>query len=164
MLLRGHAPEALGRVDGARGIQVALRPQFHLPVAGRARERQAGTREAPPQALAPRRAAGTEADPVMLEVFNNLFMSIAEQMGVTLENTAYSVNIKERLDFSCAVFDGGGNLIAKSESKYDDRGRLYRTIRYAVDPSTGTVGNSLTDNSWFDASGHTIKQLSGGQK
>ena len=50
-------------------------------------------------------AIGTEADPVMLEVFNNLFMSIAEQMGVTLQNTAYSVNIKERLDFSCAVFD-----------------------------------------------------------
>ena len=50
-------------------------------------------------------AIGTHADPVMLEVFNNLFMSIAEQMGVTLQNTAYSVNIKERLDFSCAVFD-----------------------------------------------------------
>ena len=49
-------------------------------------------------------AIGTDADPVMLEVFNNLFMSIAEQMGVTLQNTAYSVNIKERLDFSCAVF------------------------------------------------------------
>ena len=50
-------------------------------------------------------AVGTDADPVMLEVFNNLFMSIAEQMGAALENTAYSVNIKERLDFSCAVFD-----------------------------------------------------------
>ena len=53
-------------------------------------------------------AIGTEADPVMLEIFNNLFMSIAEQMGVTLQNTAYSVNIKERLDFSCAVFDAAG--------------------------------------------------------
>src|SRR5262249_59259875 len=49
-------------------------------------------------------AIGTAADPVMLEVFNNLFMSIVEQMGVSLQNTAYSVNIKERLDFSCAVF------------------------------------------------------------
>ncbi len=58
---------------------------------------------------APRRvAAGTKVDPVRLEIFNNLFMSIAEQMGVTLQNTAYSVNIKERLDFSCAVFDGDG--------------------------------------------------------
>ena len=53
-------------------------------------------------------AIGTTADPVLLEVFNNLFMAIAEQMGVTLANTAYSVNIKERLDFSCAIFDAAG--------------------------------------------------------
>ncbi|MDF2765814.1 MAG: 5-oxoprolinase [Rhodospirillales bacterium] len=57
---------------------------------------------------------GTAVDPVMLEVFNNLFMAIAEQMGVTLANTAYSVNIKERLDFSCALFDGSGGLIANA--------------------------------------------------
>ncbi len=59
-------------------------------------------------------AIGTKADPVMLEVFNNLFMSIAEQMGVTLEKTAYSVNIKERLDFSCAVFNADGALVANA--------------------------------------------------
>ncbi|MEU6170143.1 hydantoinase B/oxoprolinase family protein [Streptomyces tanashiensis] len=59
-------------------------------------------------------AAGTDVDPVLLEVFNNLFMSIAEQMGVRLENTAQSVNIKERLDFSCALFDAEGNLIANA--------------------------------------------------
>jgi len=59
-------------------------------------------------------AIGTEVDPVMLEVFNNLFMSIAEQMGVALQNTAYSVNIKERLDFSCALFDRTGALIANA--------------------------------------------------
>ena len=62
----------------------------------------------------PRHALGTTADPVMLEVFNNLFMSIAEQMGVRLAHTAYSVNIKERLDFSCALFDAEGNLIANA--------------------------------------------------
>jgi 5-oxoprolinase (ATP-hydrolysing) len=55
-----------------------------------------------------------QADPILLEVFNNLFMSIAEQMGVTLQNTAYSVNIKERLDFSCAVFDRTGALVANA--------------------------------------------------
>ncbi len=60
------------------------------------------------------RAIGTDVDPVMLEVFNNLFMAIAEQMGVALQNTAYSVNIKERLDFSCALFDADGNLIANA--------------------------------------------------
>ena len=54
------------------------------------------------------------ADPVMLEVFNNLFMSIAEQMGTVLANTAYSVNIKERLDFSCAIFDKQGGLVANA--------------------------------------------------
>jgi 5-oxoprolinase (ATP-hydrolysing) len=59
-------------------------------------------------------ALGTKADPVLLEVFNNLFMSIAEQMGVTLQNTAYSVNIKERLDFSCAIFDAEGALVANA--------------------------------------------------
>ncbi|MFJ8255344.1 hydantoinase B/oxoprolinase family protein [Streptomyces sp. NPDC094466] len=61
-----------------------------------------------------RTTVGTRVDPVMLEVFNNLFMSIAEQMGVRLENTAHSVNIKERLDFSCALFDAEGNLIANA--------------------------------------------------
>jgi 5-oxoprolinase (ATP-hydrolysing) len=60
------------------------------------------------------RAIGTDADPIMLEIFNNLFMSIAEQMGVTLEKTALSVNIKERLDFSCAVFAADGSLIANA--------------------------------------------------
>ena len=59
-------------------------------------------------------AIGTTVDPVQLEIFNNLFMNIAEQMGVVLENTAASVNIKERLDFSCAVFDPEGDLIANA--------------------------------------------------
>lgn len=59
-------------------------------------------------------AAGTEADPVLLEVFNNLFMSVADQMGATLANTAWSVNIKERLDFSCAIFDASGDLVANA--------------------------------------------------
>ena len=56
----------------------------------------------------------TSPDPVMLEIFNNLFRAIAEQMGITLQNTASSVNIKERLDFSCAIFDGFGELVANA--------------------------------------------------
>ncbi len=59
-------------------------------------------------------AAGTQADPVLLEVFNNLFMSVADQMGATLANTSWSVNIKERLDFSCAIFDEKGDLVANA--------------------------------------------------
>jgi len=60
------------------------------------------------------RAIGTKVDPVRLEIFNNLFMAIAEEMGVVLQSTATSVNIKERLDFSCALFDAGGALIANA--------------------------------------------------
>ena len=66
------------------------------------------------QALRRGRALGTEADPVRLEIFNNLFMAIAEEMGVVLQSTATSVNIKERLDFSCALFDAEGALIANA--------------------------------------------------
>jgi len=58
----------------------------------------------------------------------------------------------------------GGNLIARSETKHDDRGRAYRSIRYGVNPSTGAVGNSLTDNTWYDAAGNVIKQLPSGAK
>jgi 5-oxoprolinase (ATP-hydrolysing) len=65
-------------------------------------------------AMLRRAAIGTSVDPVMLEIFNNLFMSIAEQMGSTLEKTSHSVNIKERLDFSCALFDRQGRLIANA--------------------------------------------------
>ena len=60
------------------------------------------------------RSLGTSCDPIYLEVFSNLFMSIAEQMGFILQNTAHSVNIKERLDFSCAIFDKTGQLIANA--------------------------------------------------
>lgn len=66
------------------------------------------------QELERERAAGTEVDPVRLEIFNNLFMAIAEEMGVVLQSTATSVNIKERLDFSCALFDAAGQLIANA--------------------------------------------------
>ncbi|MDQ3559909.1 MAG: hydantoinase B/oxoprolinase family protein, partial [Pseudomonadota bacterium] len=73
-------------------------------------------------------AIGTDADPVMLEVFNNLFMSIAEQMGVTLQNTAYSVNIKERLDFSCALFDASGALVANAPHMPVHLGSMDRSV------------------------------------
>ncbi len=77
-------------------------------------------------------AIGTEADPVMLEVFNNLFMSIAEQMGATLANTAYSVNIKERLDFSCALFDPTGGLVANAPHVPVHLGSMSDAIRTVI--------------------------------
>ncbi len=88
---------------------------------------------------AERRAIGTQADPIMLEVFNNLFMSIAEQMGYRLQNTAHSVNIKERLDFSCAIFDGEGNLIANAPHMPVHLGSMGETIKTVMNENTGRM-------------------------
>lgn len=84
------------------------------------------------QALPKRVAIGTDVDPVMLEIFNNLFMSIAEQMGSVLENTAYSVNIKERLDFSCAIFDPDGNLVANAPHMPVHLGSMSESIKTVI--------------------------------
>ena len=84
-------------------------------------------------------ALGTTADPVMLEVFNNLFMSIAEQMGLRLANTAYSVNIKERLDFSCALFDAEGNLIANAPHMPVHLGSMGESIKTVVRKNAGRM-------------------------
>jgi len=84
-------------------------------------------------------ALGTEADPVMLEVFNNLFMSIAEQMGVTLQNTASSVNIKERLDFSCAVFDRNGALVANAPHMPVHLGSMDRSVETIIRLNAGDI-------------------------
>jgi len=75
---------------------------------------------------------GTDADPVMLEIFNNLFMSVAEQMGVRLQATAQSVNIKERLDFSCAVFDAAGGLIANAPHMPVHLGSMGESIKMVI--------------------------------
>lgn len=84
------------------------------------------TRNSP---LARTEAIGTKVDPVMLEVFNNLFMSIADQMGATLANTAYSVNIKERYDFSCAIFDKNGDLVANAPHVPVHLGSMSESVR-----------------------------------
>ncbi len=86
-----------------------------------------------------REAIGTKADPVMLEIFNHLFMSIAEQMGVTLQNTAYSVNIKERLDFSCAVFDREGRLIANAPHMPVHLGSMDRSVELIIRDNKGRI-------------------------
>jgi len=86
-----------------------------------------------------RYAAGTTADPVLLEVFNNLFMNIAEQMGLQLQNTAYSVNIKERLDFSCALFDAEGNLIANAPHMPVHLGSMGESIKTVIRENAGRM-------------------------
>ncbi len=84
-------------------------------------------------------AIGTHADPVLLEVFNNLFMAIAEQMGVTLANTSYSVNIKERLDFSCALFDAEGNLIANAPHMPVHLGSMGESVATIIERRRGSM-------------------------
>ncbi|HEX9965987.1 MAG TPA: hydantoinase B/oxoprolinase family protein [Allosphingosinicella sp.] len=91
-------------------------------------------------------AIGTDADPVMLEVFNNLFMAVAEEMGVALQNTASSVNIKERLDFSCALFDSSGALIANAPHIPVHLGSMGDSIRTVIDArGEGRDGRGIRD-------------------
>jgi 5-oxoprolinase (ATP-hydrolysing) len=108
------------------------------------------------QKLKRTRAIGTHADPVMLEVFNNLFMSIAEQMGVALQNTAYSVNIKERLDFSCAVFDGTGSLVANAPHMPVHLGSMDRAVETIIRENKGKIrpGNVYAINAPYNGGTH----------
>ncbi len=101
-------------------------------------------------------AAGTTVDPVLLEVFNNLFMNIAEQMGLQLQNTAYSVNIKERLDFSCALFDAEGNLIANAPHMPVHLGSMGESIKTVVQENRTTMqpGNVYVLNDPYHGGTH----------
>ncbi len=101
-------------------------------------------------------AVGTQVDPVMLEIFNNLYMSIAEQMGLRLQNTAYSVNIKERLDFSCALFDAEGNLIANAPHMPVHLGSMGESIKTVIRLNTGKMkpGNVYVLNAPYNGGTH----------
>ncbi|MBA3909362.1 MAG: 5-oxoprolinase [Rhodobacter sp.] len=91
-------------------------------------------------------AAGTKADPVLLEVFNNLFMSVADQMGATLANTAWSVNIKERFDFSCAIFDAAGDLVANAPHVPVHLGSMSHAVKTVI----AAVGATARDgDAWM---------------
>ena len=101
-------------------------------------------------------AIGTEVDPVMLEIFNNLFMSVAEQMGLVLENTAESVNIKERLDFSCAIFDPTGALIANAPHIPSHLGSMGESITTVVKEREGNIkpGDAYILNAPYNGGTH----------
>ena len=101
-------------------------------------------------------AIGTQADPIMLEVFNNLFMSIADQMGATLANTAYSVNIKERLDFSCALFDCSGGLVANAPHVPVHLGSMSDSVRTIAKLNAGKMnpGDSYMLNNPYNGGTH----------
>ncbi|WP_293450872.1 hydantoinase B/oxoprolinase family protein [Planktotalea sp.] len=106
--------------------------------------------------LARQEAIGTKVDPVMLEVFNNLFMSIADQMGATLANTAYSVNIKERYDFSCAIFDANGDLVANAPHVPVHLGSMSESVRVILAQNKGKIrsGDVFMMNNPFNGGTH----------
>ena len=126
--VRGPAiiAEATGTTVVEAGWCAVLQPAGHLVL----------TRV---EARPTRMAIGTRVDPVMLEIFNNLYMSIAEQMGLRLANTAYSVNIKERLDFSCALFSADGALIANAPHMPVHLGSMGESIRTVIRENQGRM-------------------------
>ncbi len=144
-LLKGPAiiSESTGTVIVEEGWQAQLNSRSHL-ILTRYKER--------PKAM----ALGTEVDPVMLEVFNNLFMSIAEQMGATLAKTSYSVNIKERLDFSCAVFDAEGQLVANAPHVPVHLGSMGESVKTIIRENQGTMkpGNVYMLNAPYNGGTH----------
>ena len=101
-------------------------------------------------------AIGTRVDPIMLEVFNNLFMSVAEHMGATLQNTAYSVNIKERLDFSCALFNARGDLVANAPHIPVHLGSMGDSVRAIIEANRGAIrpGNVYVLNAPYNGGTH----------
>ncbi len=109
------------------------------------------------RASGPRRErVGTACDPVLLEVFNNLFGSIADRMGATLERVAHSVNIKERLDFSCAVFDGQGRLVANAQHIPVHLGAMGASVRAIIEGSGGALsrGDVYASNDPYHGGSH----------
>ncbi len=106
------------------------------------------------QPLQQQNAIGTEVDPVMLEIFNKLFMSIAEQMGFVLQNTAYSVNIKERLDFSCALFNQQGELIANAPHIPVHLGSMGEAVQALLKAETIARGEVYLLNSPYQGGTH----------
>jgi 5-oxoprolinase (ATP-hydrolysing) len=107
------------------------------------------------QTLQQDKAIGTQVDPVMLEIFNNLFMSIAEQMGFVLANTAVSVNIKERLDFSCAIFDSEGALVANAPHMPVHLGSMGESIKAVINQAiTLVAGDAVILNAPYNGGTH----------
>ena len=98
----------------------------------------------------------SDADPVTLELFNNLFRFVAEQMGITLQNTSYSVNIKERLDFSCALFDGEGNLIANAPHMPVHLGSMGESVKNLIENHSGSIrpGDVYATNDPYNGGTH----------
>jgi 5-oxoprolinase (ATP-hydrolysing) len=150
--------EALRPGDMLTGPAVLVEPHTSILVEPGWRARITGHDHVELRRVVPRperQAVGTKADPVMLEVFNNLYMSIAEQMGAVLENTAASVTIKERLDFSCAVFDAEGDLIANAPHMPVHLGSMGASVKAVIAQNPGMApGDVFVLNAPYNGGTH----------
>lgn len=135
--------EAIGTIVVEPGWSARMNAKRHLLLTRHAAKKR-------PNAL------GTHADPVMLEIFNNLFMSIAEQMGIALQATADSINIKERLDFSCAIFDATGALVANAPHLPIHLGSMDRSVQNVIGARENRFapGDVFAINSPYDGGTH----------
>ncbi|HVT27368.1 MAG TPA: hydantoinase B/oxoprolinase family protein [Lacipirellulaceae bacterium] len=116
------------------------------PIAGELRSPETGLRSSPPKQT---------ADPVFLEIFNNHLASIAEQMGITLRNTASSVNVKERLDFSCAIFTADGWLVANAPHVPVHLGAMEETVRQTIEANPNLQpGDVIATNDPYSGGSH----------
>ena len=96
-----------------------------------------------------------KADPVTLELFNSAFMSIAQQMGIVLRNTSQSVNVKERLDFSCAIFDATGNLIANAPHVPVHLGSMDASVKVIINGTQSVhAGDVFVQNNPYNGGSH----------
>jgi 5-oxoprolinase (ATP-hydrolysing) len=150
--------DALRPGDTLTGPAVLVEPHTSILIEPGWRARITGHDHVLLTRIAPRteaHAIGTAADPVMLEVFNNLYMSIAEQMGAVLENTAASVTIKERLDFSCAVFDAAGDLIANAPHMPVHLGSMGASVKAIIAQNEGMApGDVFVLNAPYNGGTH----------
>jgi 5-oxoprolinase (ATP-hydrolysing) len=139
-------PESLASGDEIQGPAIIAGGQATTVVESGWRARVGADRSLELQRVAPQArspAVGSDRDPVMLEVFNHLFMNIAEQMGLRLQSTAHSVNIKERLDFSCALFDAAGELIANAPHMPVHLGSMSESIRSVIERNPSVAAGDV---------------------
>ena len=158
------ARAALGRGASIQGPAIiteptgttVVEPGWKAQVDARANLVLTRTAAAPTARTAPAPAAGAAVDPARLEVMSNLFMSIADQMGATLANTSWSVNIKERLDFSCALFDAEGDLVANAPHVPVHLGSMSDSVRTVIRRTKGSLrpGSAYMLNSPYDGGTH----------
>ncbi len=154
-----HRIEAMNPRESVRGPHLIIEPHQTVVVEPGWRAEMLPSRAlllSRTESVGARTTLTTAVDPVLLEVFANLFMAIAEEMGVTLKNTASSVNIKERLDFSCAIFDAEGGLVANAPHMPVHLGSMGDCVTAIIQKHGAAIreGDAFATNAPYDGGTH----------